>query len=80
MADMENVIKGLQCIEKQGKHGIPCHECPYYNEYECNDVIARDAIELLKEIEDEVKTLSVFARADGIDVDALLERKVKQDG
>lgn len=39
--------------------------------------IVVDAIALLKEQEEVIKTLSAFARADGIDVDALLGRSVK---
>ena len=76
MHDIEKVKKGLEYTweyirERKNPTATPKAKAMKY---------ITDAIELLKEIEDEVKTLSVFARADGIDVDALLERKVKQDG
>lgn len=50
--DREKVIKGLECMDKQGQNGIPCSECPYDNcEFVCGYVIVHDALELLKEQE-----------------------------
>ena len=52
MADLEKTIKGLgHC-----GNGIKCETCPYHDENDsdeystsCNDLLCRDALELLKE-------------------------------
>lgn len=55
----EDVIKGLECLAKQ--HGIVgvCEpeNCPYGDLHTCANVIARDAIALLKAREPRVMTL-----------------------
>ena len=51
MADIENVIKGLECCLNRND----CKNCPYKEEYDpyldCIDMTRKDAIELLKEQE-----------------------------
>ena len=59
MLKSEDVQMGLQCIKEEGRTGFSCHQCPYYEiEGGCNQVIAEDAIELLKENEETIKFLS----------------------
>lgn len=63
MADIEKVIKGLECC----KNRYDCKQCPYATEYDpnldCVDKTRADAIELLKEQQprvlsyDEMKTM-----------------------
>ena len=53
MADIEKVIKGLECAI--GIRGIKnCDDCPYDNDFNCIgcDIVMRDAIDLLKEQEE----------------------------
>lgn len=49
MADIEKVVKGLECCNNRND----CKQCPYANEYDpvldCIDKTRADAIELLKE-------------------------------
>lgn len=47
MADIEKVIKGLECCVAKGNL-LNCKECPYYGK-SCTDKIHLDALELLKE-------------------------------
>lgn len=49
-----------------------------YNDSSKHETLSRMLDELLKEQDENIKTLSTFARADGIDVDALLGRSVKE--
>ena len=58
MADIEKVIKGLECCTKWNS----CSDCPYQtpNEYdvsECTEQMHKDTIELLKE-QEAVKPMS----------------------
>ncbi len=69
MADLDKVIKGLECCT----HDIPlsnnvhktdfCKECPYYNpEYSycfSQETLMRDALALLKEQEAEIRQLKL---------------------
>ena len=55
MADIEKVIKGLECCSEPYVSCVNCSECPYYNDNEnkekllnCNDILCKDAMELLK--------------------------------
>ena len=52
MAEIEKVIKGLRC-HVYGHPHTRCHDCPYWGtgEHGCSecDVLASDALELLKE-------------------------------
>ena len=81
MADLKTVIKGLR---KCSIDDVDCKHCPYNGKGNakrggCESVMQRDAYKLLRKQDEEIKTLSAFARADGIDVDALLGRKVDMD-
>lgn len=85
MPDTQKVIKGLECCMKwTGEPNTAtchCSDCSYTNMdvfgERCLIDLINDALELLKEQDEDIKTLSAFARADGIDVDALLGRSVK---
>lgn len=65
MADIEKVIKGLECCEN--RH-VSCVDCPYYiydgtkGHRWCSDEINRDALELLKEQQAEIERLKVQIR------------------
>lgn len=55
MADIEKVIKGLECCLRESEHidDNPCADCPYYDidsgvGGKCIDDKDRDALELLK--------------------------------
>ncbi len=51
MADLEKVIKGLECCTTIGEDGFPiCDECPYFCDESCPnlDEMHMDALELLK--------------------------------
>ena len=52
MAELEKVIKGLECCLKESDHlySNPCNGCPYEGK-ECIDRMKADAIALLKEQE-----------------------------
>ena len=53
MADMEKVVKGLECHQIDKNHRINCADCPYYVDNDehirCVNDLNRDAIALLKE-------------------------------
>ena len=55
MADIEKVIKGLECHRIDDNHRINCTDCPYYvdddNHIRCVNDLHDDAITLLKEQE-----------------------------
>lgn len=58
MAEIEKVVRGLECCCEQ--HGGPelCEQCPYTNEpFPCGNAIMRDALALLKEQMPRVMTL-----------------------
>lgn len=65
MADIEKVIKGLECCLRESEHidDNPCADCPYYDidsgvGGKCIDDKDRDALELLKEQEKEIDEIS----------------------
>ena len=67
MADIEKVIKGLECCRINELRHINCADCPYYTDDDkgqmwCSNDVHNDAIELLKE---RVKTKVVFKQCDG---------------
>ena len=79
MADIEKVIKGLECCLRESEHidDNPCADCPYYDidsglGGKCIDDKDRDALELLKEyaviketISDEIhETAKMFRRTE----------------
>ena len=49
MADIEKVIKGLEC-EAYSEYAR-CNQCPYVKFHKCKTLLMRDALELLKEQE-----------------------------
>ena len=53
MADIEKVIKGLECCK--AIHIYLCNDCPYYDDHaddnNCKGSLCADALELLKEKE-----------------------------
>lgn len=55
MADIEEVVKGLECCYKYETHtanGLICEECPYNKENglrTCSALMLKEALELLKE-------------------------------
>ena len=56
MADLEKVLKGLECCLRESEHidDNPCKDCPYYDVDSgvggrCMEEKDKDAIELLKE-------------------------------
>ena len=55
MADIEKVIKGLECHQIDTNHRINCADCPYYvdddNHIRCVNDLHDDTLELLKEQE-----------------------------
>ena len=58
MADIEKVIKGLECCLRESEHidDNPCADCPYFDVDsgiggKCIDDKDKDALELLKEQE-----------------------------
>ena len=64
MAELEKVIDGLECCE--GHHvGKSCCNCPYNayddmdnpKQFECVEYMVRDALELLKEQQNKIKSL-----------------------
>lgn len=48
MADIEKMLKALDCEEFS-----KCHECPYVKYGKCNVLLIRDLRELLKTMKDE---------------------------
>ena len=68
MPDMKKVIKGLEiCSEHGSWHGLDCElneaykDCPYRGcETGCIVTIAKDALQLLKEQEKEIKALHLL--------------------
>ena len=58
MTEREKIIKGA---ETHVDSGIPCEDCPYWNfNPECYGILFRDAAELLKEQEKEIKALRLL--------------------
>jgi len=63
MLERDKIIKGLECCFKYETHvasGLVCEECPYNkNDYfgTCTAVLLREAIELLKEQERQIRFL-----------------------
>lgn len=58
MADIEKVIKGLECCSNSQKNRCEANSCPYWvSECCCIDDMLNDALELLKEQEDLGKEL-----------------------
>lgn len=54
MANIEKVIKGLECCRIDENRHINCADCPYYTDDDkgqmwCSNEINNDAIKLLKE-------------------------------
>lgn len=67
MADIEKVIKGLECCT----NGDLCSgNCPYDDEYDdvvdCTSELAKDAIETIKEQQAEIKRLTELIVKHGI--------------
>ena len=50
MQDREKVIRGLECLIT---NDVDCDGCPYINDGYCINAIAKDALKLLKEQEQE---------------------------
>lgn len=82
MADIEKVIKGLECCLRESEHidDNPCADCPYYDidsgfGGKCIDDKDRDALELLKEYAVIKETIS-----DGIHETAKMFRRTEEDG
>ena len=48
MNDREKIIKAIEICYTEGHN---CTECPLFDEDECNDMLMRNAMELLKEQE-----------------------------
>ena len=64
MADIEKVIKGLECCLRESEHidDNPCKNCPYYDVDSgiggrCMEEKDKDAIELLKEQQKQIDEL-----------------------
>ena len=51
MADRKKVIKGLECCTIDPNRGVCPTDCPYSDLYYCDNVLMKDALELLKEPE-----------------------------
>lgn len=67
---MEKVSKGLECCKKTD--GSDCKNCPYTDEIDCVEFMARDALELLKEQDDKIRQLRLalqIMNGNGIKVD-----------
>ena len=63
MADIEKVIKGLDCcldIVKSGRWASGCISCPYAEEKNCREKMIKDAIALLKEQHTEIDILKLM--------------------
>ena len=66
MPDREKIIKGLECLaQKQAPTANPCKDCGYINRPSfaiCVKDIASDALELLKEQQQEIdKWIEAYA-------------------
>ena len=64
MADVEKVIKGLECaIGIRGRKN--CDDCPYDNGFNClgYNIVMRDTLELLKEQQKEIEKRTAEATA-----------------
>ena len=66
MADIEKVIKGLECCKDPMISGVKCNVCPYWDdknpdEYQtsCNDNLCADALELLKSQQEQIEILKI---------------------
>lgn len=60
MTDLEKVTDGLRACISVGENGVThsdCRICPYAKVYECRLELERNALELLKEQEVEIKRL-----------------------
>lgn len=62
MADIEKVIKGLECCRIDENRHINCADCPYYTDDDkgqmwCSNEINNDALKLLKEQQAEIDRL-----------------------
>lgn len=70
MTDSENAITTLheqviKAIELCYTVGYNCNECPYKNQYNCNDWLMRDALALLREQEPRVMTREELKQFEG---------------
>ena len=52
----ENVIKALECCENT-KYDLQCEKCPLQKTMNCNHVLNRSALTLIKELIEEIKDL-----------------------
>lgn len=81
MTDREKVIKGLEFTKAMITFNPSTGEDIEPGNLNESDKTTYDAcvgaIAMLKEQDEQIKTLSAFAKADGIDVDALFGRSVK---
>jgi len=63
MLDREKVINGLECCSQE----IKCGFCPYWNDdtegFACSTNLAKDALALLKEQEEEIENLKQTAQS-----------------
>ena len=57
LIDREKVVKGLECLIS---NEVPCEGCPYYGSGYCLMNIAKDAMDLLKEQDKEIKNLRTW--------------------
>ena len=58
MRTPEEIKKGLECCVSNPL----CHECPYYNEVDCN-VMERDAFAYIQQLEEDRKERDILADA-----------------
>lgn len=73
MADIEKVIKGLECCRIDENRHINCADCPYYTDDDkgqmwCSNEINNDAIELLKEQKEKIEKYEEFIYMYGLDL------------
>lgn len=70
MPDIEKVIEALDCcldIVKSGRWASGCISCPYAEEKNnCREKMIKDAIVLLKEVEDGKKIVEDYLKSLGI--------------
>ena len=61
MADLDKVLKGLECCQNQTDRGITCEciSCPYEQGYQskCRVLLKQDALEVLKSQQAEIAEL-----------------------
>ena len=69
MANIEKVLKGLECCKSPMITGVLCNSCPYWDdnnpdEYQisCNDNLCADAFELLKSQQSHIEYTKEFLR------------------